>query len=402
MNISTSKVLAAAGMCAAVVLAGCGGGNAGDTTGPQTTTLRAFLTDAPSCGYDAVNVTVQKVRVHQSASASESDSGWTDITLSPARKINLLNLNNGAVDQLGQTTLSAGHYKQIRLVLDANTGTGLANSVVLSSGSGAEISLDTPSAVQSGIKVNSDFDVVNGQTTDIVLDFDACKSIVAKGNGKYALKPVIKAVSAALNGIGGFINSAAHTMVSAQQNGVIIGSTVPNASTGEFLLARLTPGTYDVVMTADGRATTVIASVPLTSTTSTVSVSTSSAPITLPSAFTLPGSISGTVTLSPASATEPGYVAAQQTFSSGPKITVKYQAADLDTGNYVLTSLPTVAPQLGVYNSKLPIVFAAQSNTIPGTGQYTVEASATGYGSKTISPVDIFILNAFNVNFSLQ
>jgi hypothetical protein len=102
----------------AVLVAGCGGGS----DMPVPGTLGVSLTDAPACGYDAVNVTVNKVRVHQSASAPDTAAGWTDITLNPPRKINLLSLNNGVLDSLGETPLAAGQYTQLRLVLDPNTG----------------------------------------------------------------------------------------------------------------------------------------------------------------------------------------------------------------------------------------------------------------------------------------
>ena len=110
--------------------------------------LGVSMTDAPACDFDAVNVTVNTVRVHQSSTASDTDSGWNDLTLSPARKINLLNLTDGVLESLDQTSLSAGHYTQPRLVLDANTGNGLANSIV-ATGSTTEVSLTTPSATQS-------------------------------------------------------------------------------------------------------------------------------------------------------------------------------------------------------------------------------------------------------------
>src|SRR5512147_2548142 len=110
-----------------VVMYGC----SSNSESPQSGTLSVSLTDAAAGGFDAVNVTVSKVRVHQSSSANENDGGWSEITLSPARKINLLNLTNGVLENLGQTSLPAGHYTQLRLVLSANTGT-LANSVVLS------------------------------------------------------------------------------------------------------------------------------------------------------------------------------------------------------------------------------------------------------------------------------
>lgn len=399
MKSSLRKLCLFSAMSSVALLSACGGG--GDSAAAPGT-LGVAMTDAPSCGFDAVNVTVNKVRVHQSASANENDGGWADITLTPARKINLLDLTNGALENLGQTPLAAGHYTQLRLVLDSNAGLGFANSVVLS-GTTNEISLVTPSAVQSGIKLVNEFDVASGQRTDLVLDFDACKSIVANGNGKYALKPVIKVIPTVLNGIDGFINPAllnSHVVVSAQQNGAVVRSTVPNA-TGEFFLARLVPGNYDVVITADNLTTAVIATVPVSSTTSIVLVSNISAPINLQTSATPPRAISGTAILNPVSATEVGYVAAKQSFSAGPTVTIKYQGADVTTGAYTLSNLPTAAPQLGQYSTTLPITFTTQSNTIPGTGKYAVEASAIGYLTKSISSVDITAANQSGINFTL-
>jgi hypothetical protein len=386
---------------AAATLVACGGGGA-STSAPTATmgTLGVSMTDAPACGFDAVNVTVNKVRVNQSASASETDGGWTDITLSPAKKINLLNLTNGVLEALGQTTLAPGHYSQLRLVLDANTGTGLANSVI-ATGSTAEQTLVTPSATQSGIKLVNEFDIAAGQRVDLVLDFNACKSVLTTGNGKYMLKPVVKVIPTAVNGISGVVNTAllgSHVMVSAQQNGAIVSSTVPSA-TGEFFLARLVPGNYDVVITADDHAASVVAAVPVATTTSNTVLSTTSAPINL--ATSTSGSISGTVTMAPASATEPAYVAARQSFAAGPTVTIKYQGADLATGAYTLARLPVAAPQYTAYSATLPLVFTQNLTSTPGAGKYKVDASATGYTAKSLTPVDISVANQSNVNFSL-
>ncbi|WLI89771.1 DUF4382 domain-containing protein [Massilia sp. R2A-15] len=404
MNASTSRIaLFASTAIAAATLVACGGGG-GTTATPAPTatmgTLGVSMTDAPACGFDAVNVTVNKVRVHQSSSASDTDSGWTDITLSPAKKINLLNLSNGVLESLGQTTLAPGHYSQLRLVLDANSGNGLANSVV-ATGSTTETSLTTPSATQSGIKLVNEFDVVAGQRVDLVVDFNACKSVVTTGNGKYLLKPVVKVVPTAINGISGFISPAllaSHVSVSAQQNGAIVSSTVPS-STGEFFLSRLTPGNYDVVITADDRAASVVAAVPVASISSTTALSTAAAPITL--AASTSASIAGAVTMTPASATEPAYVAAKQSFAAGPTVVIKYAGADLATGAYTLAKLPVAAPQYTAYSATLPLVFSQNLTSTPGAGKYTVEASATGYATKSITPVDVSAANQANVNFAL-
>lgn len=390
--------LLAGAVLTAATLAACGGGGGGTAA---TGTLGVAMTDAPACGFDAVNVTVSKVRVHQSAAAGDSDAGWTDITLNPARKIDLLKLNNGVLEALGETPLSTGHYTQLRLVLDPNTGNGLANTVV-PSGTSAEQSLDTPSAVQSGIKLITAFDVGVGQRTDLVLDFNACKSIVTKGNGKYALKPVVNIIPTVLNGISGFVSPAllaSHVTVTAQQNGMVVAATAPSASTGEFFLARLAPGNYDVAITADNSAASVVAAVPVASTSSTTVLSTSAAPITL--AASLQGAISGTVTLQPVSVGAAAYLDAKQSFAAGPTVTVRYQGTDITSGAYTLSNLPLAAPQLAQYSATLPLVFAAQAGTTPGTGKYRIDASSANYFSQQVTVVDISAANQTGVNFTL-
>ncbi len=398
-NCSKSKLLTwLTTSLLALLVAGCGGGGGGGTT-PAAGTLGVSLTDAPACGFDEVNVTVVKVRVHQSSSAADTDAGWTDITLNPARKINLLSLTNGVLDNLGETPLAAGHYTQLRLVLDPNTAGGFSNSVIPSGG--VETALVTPSSVQSGIKLVNQFDVESGQRVDLVLDFDACKSIVTRGNGTYALKPVVKMVPFALNGIDGFVDTALlgkNVLITAQQNGTIVQTTAPNAQ-GEFFLGRLEPGNYDVVLTADDHATAVIAAVPVpvaASSNSVVDLSTSTAPITLASSTT--HSVSGTALLNPPSSTVVTYVAAKQTFGTAPVVTVKFVAADDSTttlGAYALT-LPIGAPVLGQYSSTLPIALTAQSTM---AGKYAIEASATGYQKQSVN-TDISAANATQ-NFTL-
>ncbi len=407
------------GFMLTAVVAGCGGSDGGNTPGALGT-LSVSLTDAPACGFNAVNVTVSKVRVHQSNNADDNAGGWTDITLNPARKINLLDLNdptqpNFALEHLGETPLGAGHYTQLRLVLVLNSPSNpLANSVVLSSPPNTEIPLATPSAVQSGIKLIHQFNVASGQRVDLLLDFDACKSVVKRGvpvklglpvqlglPASYLLKPVIKVIPFELNGIEGFVDTALFTnevnvnnvAVSAQINGEIVRATMPNTQTGKFFLARLDAGAgviYDVVITADDHATAVISGVPVPTTTSITAVSTSGAPIPVVTPPTLEPSvthsISGTVTLDPAIDDETVLVAAKQALNAGPTVTVKSQVATVltdtpDPGDYGYSlMLPTGAPSLGPYGP-LPIVFDQQPPAI--AGQYTVQASATGYTSKS-------------------
>jgi hypothetical protein len=404
----------------ALLIVGCGSSGSGSGTG----TLGVSLTDGPACGFDAVNVTVSTVRVHQSDSATDTSPGWTDITLNPSRKINLLDFNdstqsNLALESLGETPLAAGHYTQLRLVLVPNSGNPnppFANSVVLT-GTTNEIALTTPSGIQTGIKLIHQFDVATGQRVDLLLDFDACKSIVARNNGTYALKPVIQVIPFVLNGIQGFVDAALlpnqvnvnNIVVSAQVNGDIVRATVPNTVTGEFFLARLVPGNYDVVISADDHATSVIATVPVASTTSITPISTKLTPFTLGTSTSQ--GINGTVTLSPADDGGTVLLAAKQTLNPGPTVTVKLRVATLITGNpigdysYALT-LPISAPSLGQYSTTLPITLtnAAQSAvagvyTVQGTGQ----TATVVYATQTPSPAPVNITGgSATENFTLS
>lgn len=356
---------------AAGLLAACGGGG-GD---PSTGTLKVALTDAPACGFDEVNVTVSKVRVHRNSTAGEGDSGWSEIVLSPARKINLLDLTNGVLEDLGQTTLPTGTYNQMRLVLAPNTGAApLSNSVVPTNGT--ETALDTPSAVQSGIKLNGDFEVVEGGTTELALDFDACKSIVNRGNGSYGLKPVIRIIPMITSGaINGYVDPTAiasgNPVVSAQVNGVVMRSTVP-AADGAFSLSPLEAGTYTVVLTADNRASDIVAAVPVTPQASTV-LSNSGTPLltTASTSNTLTGKL-----LPPEAE---GALDAFQAIPSGPTVAIRYQGANVTTGDYSMT-LPVAAPRYGQYSSTLPLTLAPQDGI---AGKYIVQATAIGYQSQS-------------------
>ena len=201
----------------ATLLAACGGG--GDSTSTANGQLRIRLTDSQSCNYESVFVTVTEVRVSQSSTASDSDSGWEALTLNPARQVDLMTLRNGAFEELGTLPLPAGTYQQVRLVLASNgTSAPYANYLTLSGAAGAPIALKTPSAQQSGLKLNVHATVDPGQLAELTLDFDPCKSVVKAGNsGKYNLKPVVTAYTNAVNDIEGY--TVAGALVSAAAGG---------------------------------------------------------------------------------------------------------------------------------------------------------------------------------------
>ena len=359
---------------AALVLAACGGGGGGGIGGTGSNdmgTLHVVMTDAPACGYDAVNITVDRVRVHQSSSAVDGDTGWSEIVLSPARRINLLSLANGALEDLGQTALPAGTYTQLRLVLAANDAAHpLANSVVPSGGS--QTALTTPSAQQSGIKLNVNIDVAADKVADVALDFDACKSVVKRGaSGQYNLKPVI-AVTPLLSDAGlrvvGYVDpliALGSTTISLQSGGVPVKSTVPDA-TGQFTLYPVPTGTYDLVVTAAGRVTAVMTGVPVV-TTAYTHVNTTALGFLPPVATSR--AVSGSV--APATAT----VRALQALTGGPTVEVAWGSVDADSGAFDF-ALPIEAPVRAAYAvNPSTIVFTADTSA---AGKYTLEATSAG------------------------
>lgn len=380
-----SALLLALPFSLALALGGCGGDSSGGTG-----TLSVAMTDAPSCGYDHVYVTVDRVRVNQSDSAGVNDPGWHEVALATPQKIDLLSLSNGVLTALGQTPLPAGHYEQVRLMLVPNTGSSLQNSIVPTGGT--EQALSTPSATQSGYKVVGSFDVAANTLVDLVLDFDACHSVVLQGNGSYALKPVVKATPMAVGGsISGYVATGeAGAMVFAEQNGVVIKGTVAD-STGKFVLSPVVQtsgsGGYDVVIAQPGYATAMVRAVPVTAG-ATTSISTSTVPFVLPTSGT--HMVSGTV--SPASAD--AMVDAQQS-TGGGVYTVGSTNAALDTGAYSMT-LASGAPLVGDYTGTLPVVLAADASA---AGLYTMKAT-TALGATQSVTVDLSTADAINVNFS--
>jgi len=374
-------------VCASMALAACGGGGGGST---PTGTVNVQMTDAPSCGFDHVYVTVSQVRINANSGAGDNDAGWTTITPATPQKVDLLALTNGVMSTLGQATLPAGRYQQVRLVLAQNQGNALANSVVVS-GTATEQALATPSATQSGLKIIRPFDVAANSTVDLVLDFNACKSVVQQGNGSYALKPVITATPTDVAGtIDGYVAPAqAGATVFAEQNGRVVGGTLADGS-GHFLFSTLvqssTNGNYDIVIAQPNETTGIITSVPVV-VGATTHVSTASQPITLP-ASTM-NTVSGTVT-----ASADASLRALQTVS-GTAYEIGSANANLDTGAYTM-SLPVAAPMVGAYSNALPITLTAVGAL---AGQYTVEADAAS-GATQSNAVNITSGSQSSVNFS--
>lgn len=175
----------------AIVQFGCSKGDSKTEATPANSqtegsgSLSVRLTDAPA-NYTKVNVQILRIEIQHQDTAS-STGGW-DTLATNSGIYDLLELRDSiSVLIANNDSLPIGRLNQMRLIL------GDSNSVVIDTVN--TYSLETPSAQHSGLKLNVNAEIRSGVTTEILLDFDAEKSIVEKGNGDYSLKPVIKVLS---------------------------------------------------------------------------------------------------------------------------------------------------------------------------------------------------------------
>lgn len=196
--------------------------------------IKLLLVDKPA-GYDQVNIVVKRVEVHKSG--YDDNLGWFVINNSAAT-YDLMTLTNGASVVLGKNSLNAGQYTQIRLII----GTG-SNVVV----DGVFYPLEIPSGEQTGVKLNHTFEIQHGNLYELILDFDAERSIIYTGSGHYKLKPVIRVVPILISGtISGKINPAFAAGYVQAINGTDTAGTIAESINGTFKLMALLYGTYDV------------------------------------------------------------------------------------------------------------------------------------------------------------
>jgi len=152
------------------------------------------LRDTPFTDAKAVLVTFSSVRAHR------SDSDWTVvpfINAATSRTCDLKKLETSE-DVLGSAALPAGHYTQVRLVVQSatlffdNTSSGAACASSIAPPAGASATLDIPSGE---VKLNREFDVSASTVMTMLIDFDGNGSIHATGNGRYMMSPVITILS---------------------------------------------------------------------------------------------------------------------------------------------------------------------------------------------------------------
>lgn len=167
-----------------------------DSIVPRKGILKIYLTDASgdykvndSINYEAIFITISRIEVHI---AGDEGGEWIVCQL-----INDINDNGETfdlielkyekiVELLSDEELTPGKYTQIRLIIPKA-------SVLLTTEKREDV--EVPSGDQTGIKLIHPFEIIENETTELTIDFDAEKSVVKTDNGEYILKPVIKVTS---------------------------------------------------------------------------------------------------------------------------------------------------------------------------------------------------------------
>jgi hypothetical protein len=153
---------------------------------PVPANFRFSLTDAPSKDLSAVFVNVESAELWLS-------KGGKDARLVVAKNlgmVDLMTLRNGVLLPMEDFFVPEGvQVKSIRLMLAGGNYAVKKNGDICP--------MQTPSAQKSGIKIHltNAVTIEKDNTYSLVVDFDAEKSVVIKGNGECLLKPVLKVAS---------------------------------------------------------------------------------------------------------------------------------------------------------------------------------------------------------------
>ena len=200
-----------------------------------TTKVQIKMTDAPG-NFDKINLSVKEVVL---MAGGKSYTFGANVGI-----FDILDFRIGTSSPdilVASGEMPSGEITEIRLVLNDSGNTIVVN--------GVSQELKTPSGQSSGwkVKLKENPVLVPGVAYTLVLDFDAAKSIVSTGNGKYLLKPVVRGLTAATSGLisGTVLPFASHPEILVIAGTDTVG-TVADPLSGKFTVGGLGAGSYSV------------------------------------------------------------------------------------------------------------------------------------------------------------
>ena len=267
--------LALAGSAAA--LSACGDGTTPALAPASPGHAAVYLTDAPFpfAGIARVDVHVVRIELSPQVDTSAAPAPWVTVA-SPDRAFNLLDLQNGTAELLGEAQIPAGTYTAVRVTIDParSSMTDASGTVISAAPAPGGPGIDWQTAAQDWqttaptlvlyAQVEEPM-AVDEQGQDIVIDFDVGRSFQYDGAGRFTFVPWLRAITRAGSGaVSGVVRRmdtgapvANATVSVAVASDTALALYVPIAtsrtgSDGRFVASFLRPGRYDVVVTDPG------------------------------------------------------------------------------------------------------------------------------------------------------
>ena len=218
------KLISLSITCALVTgISACGSGDGNILTagrgGSDSTLLTLSVTDAAVDSAREVWVQFTGVTIQP------ADGDAIEFTFDTVKNIDLLSLQGTRYsDLISNESVPLGNYDWTRLHVNATEDGILDSYIVLDDGS--EHELDIPSGSQTGLKINTGYEVVANQNLNLMIDFDLRKSVV-ESSGDYKLRPTLRLVDVSNTGtISGTIDASLLTGPSCSDGDLDTGNAV--------------------------------------------------------------------------------------------------------------------------------------------------------------------------------
>jgi len=259
----TMSRLSLALLAVATIAVGCYQDDArslgGVSQGPKA---KVLLTDDPFPFDSVQSVQVYIVSIalstHPDTGTSADSMHWVTVA-APHRQVDLLTLQQGVTDSLGDGAVAPDQYKAVLLTLNVDSSAGIR----LKNGSQAVVHWNGAGLQSYGAFVQLPINVPDTGAT-IVIDFDVARSFPynQRGDGAFDFFATMRAVNRAATGsiagtvthdagVGGAAGPVADATVMAWVRGLNFYGLVASGTTdatGDYRLAYLLPGTYMVTV----------------------------------------------------------------------------------------------------------------------------------------------------------
>ncbi len=212
--------------------------------------ISVYLTDNP-VDFKEVNIDIQRIEVKiEIDSAGIEREFWQELQIRPG-VYNILNFRNGVDTLIAQGIVTSGEIKKLRVTL------GTRNSVVIDTTT-YPLLLRNPVVI---IDLDDDLQEINPSEFKLMLDFDACGSIIRINNNQFELRPRIRTFSDDDDGrIEGTIMPKEARAIVSVKSGTQTLLAIPDEDDGEFKIRGIKTGVVDLFVdaTANGYRDTTI------------------------------------------------------------------------------------------------------------------------------------------------